>query len=1163
MNSEGLKAWGIGERFTVNQSAAATHDGNIIVSAGAGSGKTTVMIARIMGKILDGEKLDRMLIVTFTRSAAADMRVKLAQKLTEVRTESKNRGDGVVYGRVSEAIEAMSVCNIGTLHSYCQRLVKRYYGVAELDPAATVGEEGDIELLKSAAVDDAISERLEAERDPSHEGARYFCDMYEMLLSKKKEYCAESIIKSILDFALSVPDTDGYLADAEPDDRFFGILDADFERRVKALEEPIALLKNELAAKGMAKHVTVIDEFIDYARGRIDEVTKTSHKTKLDETDALNEEFKALKKKCAECRKLKLKYDELEKKNSAPYASALTSVAKRALELFSDSKNRQNKLDYSDLEHGAFRVINDPDCVKEIMQSVEYVFIDEFQDVNPLQHAFMKTFKDMGAEMFVVGDVKQSVYGFRRCSPAHFREEISHAAELGTPAQKGQFTHIPLFDNFRTSRVAVDFINGIFDATMTDGFGGADYKNRDRLICGKKDAPLYIERGEKVALPDTERAELVIIDTEKNLRDTDVYSVVKAAADENAPDPEAEFIASAVEKYIELSDKRVRAYNATAEKNKRIAPPELGEIAVLMRGQNQKFCAELAREFDKRGIRYNFGKKSSVKSYPAAVALTDILRCVDNRFDDVALYTALRSPMGGFSDLELAEIAAEGGAALYGREIKSGAAGRERPRFEFWQKVEAYRGEHRSRLDRFFSLIGEIFDYSQKHDCGDTLGYITSRIAYFQHVYETGGDARAVEALIEYAANKRCDAHDFLTFYDSSDFVLELDSGSDAVNITTMHSSKGLEYDFVVVADTGRGFNYTDIRKKVLISESGTAVKIPNPQTLETEDSAPFVAQKLVAPDNLLQEELRLFYVALTRAKKKLIVCGKRKPSYKAPTSPEKAKSMLDFACFGAGAVTPDAALAAMDGAIKECEKYTAGAEAPAYAEAEDIVPEIAAAVKARCEKICARTDVPIKACVTSLAHEAATDGSDDYTSGTAVLTSDDRAPRRGEYKRVNKKNSEANIDARLRGTAYHRAMELIDFADPDYDGLGEKCENFELVDAEKIKRAVAVMQKLTAGKTYFKERYFIVDMPREYIDGSTSGSVLVQGVIDLMIADGEFVTVVDYKTGDPASLLNDGYILQLKLYARAVEMATAGKFKAEKALLYSFESGEIKEVKL
>lgn len=1141
-----MREWGVGDRFTPNQTEAAVRDGNMIVSAGAGSGKTTVMIARIINKLLRGARLDKMLIVTFTRAAAADMRVKLSEKLSELKRASEGK-NAVVYASMCDATDALSVCNIGTLHGYCQKLVRKYYGAAGIDPSATLCEDGEISLIERDAAEAAVADALKS-------GDRYFAAVYDMLSTRRSAENVVSAVTDIVEFALSNAAPHKYLADSAPDSDKFGVLDGIVAAKRAHLTERIASLKNDLVAAGMVKHAVAIDEFDDYADGVIDKPTATSHSERGDHTDTLNERFKALKADCKKLRELKAEYDGVKDIDGKPYVDALLAVARAALEKFDAGKKSRNKIGYSDLEHGAYRVLSDRACMNEIRRSIDHVFIDEFQDVNPLQFEFAEKFRDAGAEMFVVGDVKQSIYGFRRCSPEHFIKEIKNAIpidavrdyERSGAKYKGcrRFVHVPLTDNFRSSRAVVDFVNKIFDKTMTEDFGGADYLNKDRLVCGAPDTA--------TALPTGARAELVTVDLPERVpvRCDGGYSVIDASTCERSPDPEAAFIADAIERWIRFVTLKTEYENmlAKAQGKKQKLPPELGEIAVLMRSANAAFCSELAREFDKRGIRYNFGRKSSVKSYASAVALTDLLRCVDNRFDDVALYTALRSSMGMFSDEQLAELAVAGGAAC----AACGILPDDGKSYAFWQRADAYNGEYRKKLDRFFALRDEIAAYAKTHDCGDTLGYITSRVDYFQHVYETGGDARAAEALIEYATERRCDIHTFLNYYDSADFDLALDGGSDAVNITTVHSSKGLEYDFVIVADTAREFNTTDMSARVLVSDGGVAVKVPDPQTRTLLKTASWAAQNAVAPDKLKQEELRLFYVALTRAKKKLIVCGKNKSRNAEVLSPEKAKCPLDFARCGAAGVSPDHALDEITADAREYARSIGnrGGDITPTKTGRDDAKAIENAVRERCaEENAERKDIPVKACVTAIAREYALADTDDYTGAARVMIRDE----------------ESGVDARLRGTAYHRAMELIDFDCPDVDALVGKCENIELVDVCKISYAAGVLHKLKSDGMFegdvrcFKERYFIVDMPAGEIGIDAKESVLVQGVLDLLMVDGRGnAAIIDYKTGDPKKLANDGYKMQLRLYARAVEKATGGKYRVRKTFLYSFATGEL-----
>ncbi|MDE7405445.1 MAG: UvrD-helicase domain-containing protein [Clostridiales bacterium] len=1081
--------------FTDNQLRAITESGNIIVSAGAGSGKTTVMIARIIDKLKKGASLDEMLIVTFTRASAADMRVKLTDNLYKLKADPQYRAIA------DNALELLPACNIGTLHSYCQRLVRMYFFAADLDPSAAICEECEADSIKQRVVSDAV-EAAWNNADP------YFMAMYDMLCIGRSDDGVKEVVGNILEFALTMPDPKAYLADGRTDEAYFDALDGIVAARREAIAGKINALKLDLAAAGMAKHVMGADDMLAYIDGITDEITTTKHTKQLDYTDDLNEQYKDLKKLCSKFRKFVEETQKAKAFKSAPYSFALRAVAADALQRYAERKKMLGKIDYSDLEHGAYNVLRDSECLGGIAQNIKYVFIDEFQDVNPLQSAIAECFRAAGAEMFVVGDVKQSIYGFRRCSPEHFKRAIASP----------NYTHIPLTDNFRSSEAVIDFVNSVFDKVMTEGFGGVNYKDAaQRLVWGNK----TITNGKAVfyAVDDDGDNQPAPNDTlaspseDSNSEKREGYSVVTDAVAAVDNDSQAELVADCIVDYIKHSP-----------------APKTGNIAVLVRSVKSRFCAALCVELDRRGIKYCLEKRSSAKSFPEVVALMDILRCADNRLDDVALYTAMRSAMGGFSDEELARIAVEGEAACRAAFVKPIAVARKS--YAFWQKVNAYRGEYKARVDKFIAERDRVVQYAINHDCADVLGFITSKTDYFQHVYEQGGSAAAVDALIRFAADRACDMHAFLAYYDGGDIELSASGGGDAVAITTMHSSKGLEYDLVIVADVNKQFSNTDKEKRVLISENGVFVKVAEEHLLQK--TVPWLVENLTYSDRQRAEELRLFYVALTRAKRNLIVCGKK--SAFCQIAPEDSKCMMHFL----SGQTPDAI---------DVERLPIGDDDESRPYDENIAAAVSLRHKQAEEYNARRIEnaLPVKTCVTAVAHDEW--DNDDYTAHTKVLTVDDRD------------GSGESVDAMLRGTAYHRAMELADFDNFDIDGLRQSCENFSLVNEREIENAVAAMKELAAGSAFVaKERYFIVNLPASEVYGDgKAGNVLVQGVIDLLIVDKDGnATIVDYKTGNPATLINDAYRKQLQLYKAAVERTTP--YKVKRAVLYSFAAGKLIE---
>ncbi len=1092
--------------FNKEQRRAITADGNIIVSAGAGCGKTATMIERIVEKLKSGAELDRMLIVTFTRAAAADIRVKLAERLNAL------KGESAEYRRIAErAIDAMSVSDIGTLHGYCQKLIKTYFYAAGVDPSAAIADDAETQVILETCIRAAIDGALDS-------GDSDFRKAYDMLASRREDGGVRKAVRAIIEFALSLPDTREYLTRVRRDSDYFAALDEIVENKRKSLIERRDAIKEEAERYGFALLIAPLDEIEDYLGGRIDDITSTKYTPKKTDDPAdvaakreINEAFKNLKKDCGKFLKYRSVTEQAKTRDSAPLAAALQRVALAALELYESRKSALGKLDYSDLEHGAERILSDDSCRAEIAKSIDYVFIDEYQDVNPLQAAIAEHFRQCGAEMFLVGDVKQSIYGFRRCSPEFFRKALSDE----------NYTAVYLTENHRSSKRVIDFVNGIFSRVMTEEVGGADY-SVNKLVCTS-------EQEGSAAFYE------IADDKEKSDDNGTPYSVM-SAGQKTEVDPEAKFVAQLV---IDRVEKLLREKSG--------GEPKLNEIAVLVRGTTGAFVGDLVNILSESGIPCNVCKKSYLSDFPHAAALVDIARFIDNRFDDVGLYTAMRSSMGGFSDGEILDIAKVGEKIISRPYDKT---------VSFCQKVAAYSGEHDARLKRFMSMRDEFSLYSKCHSASETLGYITSRTDYFRSICAVPSAASAVEALIE-LADRFGNLKEFLEYCNGGSVELSVAADDDAVTITTIHSSKGLEYDHVIVANAGKEFNMRDLIGKIIVCDDGVMLKMPDFESGELELTAPYIVASANGKGDVCGEELRLFYVALTRARKDVVVCGKT-PSR---NSSEKYGHYLDFmrgtprdeykpeterkveANSMAEAVDPDAVYTA----VKRACDFDYGARklfGDPYALSADGASRFMAELKA-----------PIKTCVTKVAAASGEDG--DYTGGAAILTVDDREKISDGARR---KKSEDAIDPCAVGNAYHKAMELIDFDSPDIGAI-ENIEGFRYIDFDEIVRAASAMKKLTENSAYvFRERYFIIDMDYAELYDTQSKSntkVLVQGVIDLLIVrpDGTAI-VVDYKTTAPDKLDCPEYRTQLKLYASAVEKSTP--YKVVKKYLYSFRKGLI-----
>ncbi len=1128
--------------FSANQKKAIETPGHVIVSAGAGSGKTAVMIERIVNKLANGSKLDEMLIVTFTRAAAADMRAKLALRLTEL----KRGGDARSARMATEALYALPVCNIGTLHSFCQRLIRTYFYAAEIDPASNVLDESDAAKYKLMSIASAVRE---AREHPTLE----FEAVEAALSSRRSDDGLIQAVRTVVEFALSLSEPDAFLDGTRPDSYYFGALDAAIETERDALAAEAELLLADVTAAGFTKIYQAASDLVPYLDGLIDDVTKTRVTATGGATDLLNDRLKELKAACKAHREKAAEYARAKTVDSAPYAEVLCALAKTALIKYAAVKSALGRIDYSDLEHGALKVLRDEKCVSEISSRLKYVFIDEYQDVNPLQAEIAYSLKSgAGAEMFLVGDIKQSIYAFRRCDPKYFKDAMTDP----------EYTKVALNDNYRSSRAVVEFINKVFTGVMRDDFGGADYDD-NKLVYGKKSrdegfAEFVLVEDDERDKPDSGASETAGSnaategDSEKYDYSIDgvapTYSVVEsAAASVSAPDPQARFIVDSILEYVDGGSDA--------------APRTFGSVAVLLRSGRTAFCDELVAYMRACGVPCRLGRNSAIGDYPEAAALLNILRYIDNRFDDIALYTALRSPMGGFSDAELLAVAEEGEAAAK----RNGVApeyGAQRKSYCFRQKVDSYDGALKDRIDAFKKLRETFTEYAADHDAADVIGAVTSGIDYFGHVFEMGGNAAVIDAMIEDAAARKLDLCSYLSAVNESTELAVADGG-DAVTVSTVHASKGLEYDYVIVADIGHGFMMREASAPYIVTGDGVAVKYPDEKARKLVPSAPWLAASAALPPHIREEELRLFYVALTRAKQRLTVCGKSGVRQRPIAS---ASCEYDY----------------MQNVLPRVVTAGSRIQEP-VSEPRPIDARITAAVKAACETEYAYPSLAVKTCVTALGESgveavfavtdddkaALYDNADETPTGVPVyaVTADERA--------AGSASPSSSADAKLRGTAYHRAMELCDFARPDAEAIKAECENFELVDFDKIVKAAECMSKLAAGACVFRERPFIVDLPLCEISGGSvplvsdgsaarGDSVLLQGVIDLLIVrDGEAI-IVDYKTSSPETLGCSAYRTQLALYKKAVEKATAGSktpLSVTKTYLYSFVLGKAIEV--
>lgn len=1010
------------------QTAVIEGEGNMLVSASAGSGKTATMIEKICRLIERGVPLDKMFVATYTVAAAEDMRYKLAVEL--------EKGDE----RCKAALETLPNAEIGTLHSLCSRLIRTRFYLTDADPAFEMLSEQDAALMKNQAVDAVLARG----------GDDCFTVVYDALLQARSDKPIKRLILDTVDFVRTQPDPDGWLDGClrlyDDPAAVAAELNAYTQAEREELRGRVRALAVDTQAADFARNVPLcytLSEYLDggqlppRATGRVDPLFAD-----------LNERYKA----CLD--DVKAFRDEAERRAGLPDAGDARREAALFVQLVRDTaaaydalKAEKGALDYADLEHKALEILR-----AGVDVPYTHVFVDEYQDINPLQEEIVNLLA-RNATLFQVGDVKQSIYAFRLCDPSIFlRRYAAYTRGEGGKAYE-------LNTNYRSDGGVLDAANRVFDRLMTPSFGGIDYRGTARLQAGRP-----------VRTPDAVTFRIVTGEDKPVL--PPVYRVESDGG--CGVDPEAALVA-----------RDIRALLESSRGNHPVRPEQ---IAVIMRSRTQLLYA-VADALELAGIECAVCAKESPAQSDAVRPLLNALRLIDNRDDDIMLAAVLLSPFGGFTAEELAEIPVTD---------------------RFTPSVMRYRGRLSDKLDAFFAKFDEYERLAWFLPADELAGKVASDAHYFEYLYaQSGGRTMAAEAgafLAAMSASGHCaQLADYIEYALNAPPV-ERVTGAGAVKLMTAHASKGLEFDYVFFVGAETKFRLSDADRTVNPDrEWGLGVKRFDFSARRIESTKLTELIRLRQKKKMLEEEMRILYVALTRAKERLYIYGKRGKQYEggdlAPTSNLNfllpALSNVEYVDPSEVKLTPPTftrVLSRADAAlVREIGNRLAARPAP-------------------------RTE-PQKTTVTKLA----TDALDETEAAVeAEYVDTERAPK-----------GAGGDAATQKGTAYHLMMEHIDFK-ADFAAEWERlCRKFPLesalCDRADIEACFAIVGKLAEGYTLYREQPFI----------AARDGLLVQGVIDLLLVKGDEAVVLDYKTtrADVAALAHKKeYLYQTALYASAVE---------------------------
>lgn len=857
-------------------SAINEKNGNILVSAAAGSGKTAVLVERIIRLITDEDNpvdIDRLLVVTFTKAAVAEMKERIG---AAVNLALRENPDSANLRRQSVLLNH---ADITTIHSFCLRVARENYNWLGIDPAFRVADDTEILLLQDEIMDRLFEDNY-ASDDP--DGFLYMVENYSDGTSDKK---LRELVLKIFNFIRSHPDPQCWIekqkaAYVKDSGLWFDILKEQISAYVKGAME---LTKSAL---GIAES-TGPETYIPMLVSDLEKMEYILEGAELDFNDfylrLLNMSFDRLStKKCESATKEKVKFlrdrakkifvninskfllrepdSMLEDIKNAGYGICLLLDLVGEFSLRFDKEKKQRRIaDYSDLEHYCLKVLMDKDgtvdnpvkskAAMELTEKYEYVMTDEYQDSNAVQELIL-SLVSTEKNRFMVGDVKQSIYSFRMANPDIFTEKYNtFSLKKGAANER-----IDMFKNFRSRSEVLEGINFIFMQLMQKELGGIEYDENAMLYTGAE-FPVYTGSASAGGA-----VEIDIINTD--------YIDEESEEDLSNMEKEMSFVADRINSLMYGKD-RLEIYDPKLGDYRKL---KFSDIVIIMR--KKTYGASFVEILRSRGIPSSAESSTGFLDTTEVMTALSFLRIIDNPRQDIPLAAVLRSPVYGLSADDLLTIKLEVGCD------------------EYWDCIKNYdeygtSDSIKKTLSEFLLQLEHWRNISVEKTINDLIWAVYTDTGY----YDLAGvlpDGKARQANLMKLVKKASD-YDSLSFKGLFDFIryiekidrndVEIDSESGCsqagVRIMTIHKSKGLEFPVVFISGCGGKFNKTDLSANVVLHKKlGIGSEYVDAKTRVKYNTVPRAVISEALWHDSVAEEIRVLYVAMTRAKEKLIITG-------------------------------------------------------------------------------------------------------------------------------------------------------------------------------------------------------------------------------------------------------------------------------------------------
>lgn len=1197
---------------------------NILVAAAAGSGKTAVLVERIINKVInENVDIDKILVVTFTNAAASEMRERILEaiyKKMEELPDNKNLQRQLIL------INKASIC---TIDSFCLDVIRNNFFEIDVSANFRVADMTEVELLKQEVIDDIFEDKY-------IKNDKNFLKLINTYTSYIDDEPLKELVLKLYDYIQSSPFPEVWLKEQVEQfnvnrtdnfaDTIWGkiLLDdlkenlEDYVLRLKRVEKN--LMKDEV----LMKYKTMISQDIvnlEYFIENINSWDKCSEiaNTKVFDTWPSDRKIQSELKDTAKSIRdtIKKKFNDITA-NVRLYSSieayeniysmydilkAIESIVLEFSEKFAVRKREKNIVDFNDIEHFALKIlvkrnedgtVEDTDVAKKYKSKFEEIAIDEYQDSNYVQE-YILTSVSKGNNIFMVGDVKQSIYKFRQACPDLFLDKYSKYKLKDEGITRGQ--KIQLFKNFRSRANVLDVTNIIFENIMSNKLGDIDYNEREFLNLGadyKNPEDINI----KNYAGKTELHVIDLKDPEINVFKGDDGDEEDNSNQERIEDVvlEARYVANNIKKLLNsdymVFDKKTKEYRAVTYK----------DISILLRATSVT-APIYESEIAKLGFPVFSDVSSEYLESMEIQTIMSVLKIIDNPMQDIPLVTVLRSSIAGFTDNELLKIRLKNKKQAFytslkeyeGDEILEGKIRNFIANLKRWQAEEKYMA-----LDE---LIWQIYI-----DTG-FYNYVTLM---------PNGALRQANLKMLFERAKQYETASFKGLFNFINFIDKLHTSSgdlssakligeneNVIRIMSIHKSKGLEFPIVYLCGTGKQFNMQDLNRSILLhQELGIGPKYINKERFIEYDTLAKEAIKLRTKVESLSEEMRVLYVALTRAKEKLIITGIAKDWDKSYNEKQelietykdsigkninasvlkKYKTYLDWITL--------VYLNNKDTIRDYMELYTF--------KKQDLIKELSTDVKndskidiiKELDKKSKEVDigeiellkknmmwvygyvnsvtVPTKTSVTKIKQLANEESNENVLS---IEELDDIKFESSELREMAKPkflNEEQSLTSAEKGTLMHLCFQRLDHTrDYTMEDLkafvqdmvnrniiteleGQNINVYKLADYTKSN----LWYEIKKAKRVYKEQAFYINLKSNdiYKDGSDE-NVLVQGIIDLYyVNSNDEVILVDYKTdwveeGQEKSLV-EKYARQLEIYSSALEKSL--EKKVSKKYIYS-----------